>query len=64
LNTSAQTRRSWLKNAVYQAGGTTPLGKKIGRRTELAQRFLMANTAQRKALIERYGEEIFADLLK
>ena len=64
LNTSAQTRRSWLKNAVYQAGGTTPLGKKIGRRTELAQRFLMANAAQRKALIERYGEEIFADLLK
>ena len=64
LNIGRATRRSWIKNAAYQAGGTTPLGRKIARRTELPTRFLMANAAQRKALIERYGSEIFEELAK
>ena len=64
LNIGRSTRRSWIKNASYQAGGTSPLGRKTARRTELPTRFLMAGTPQRKALIERYGSEIFEELAK
>ena len=64
LNIGRATRRSWIKNASYQAGGTSPLGRKTARRTELPTRFLMANAPQRKALIERYGSEIFEELAK